>query len=58
VAANLGLEVLGVAEIDQRVQPVGALSPDIAPAPAIAWLADRWSARWGRGVNAVAANQP
>lgn len=28
------------------------------PAPAIAWLADRWSARWGRGVNAVAANQP
>jgi hypothetical protein len=28
------------------------------PAPAIAWLADRWSARWGRGVNAVAANEP
>lgn len=28
------------------------------PAPAIAWLVDRWSARWGRGVNAVAANQP
>lgn len=28
------------------------------PAPAIAWLADRWSARWGRGVNAVAASQP
>lgn len=25
---------------------------------AIAWLADRWSARWGRGVNAVAANGP
>ena len=25
---------------------------------AIAWLADRWSARWGRGVNAVAATGP
>lgn len=25
---------------------------------AIAWLADRWSARWGRGLNAVAANGP
>ena len=25
---------------------------------AIAWLADRWSSRWGRGVNAVAANGP
>ena len=24
----------------------------------LAWLADRWSARWGRGVNAVAVNGP
>jgi hypothetical protein len=28
------------------------------PPPAIAWLADRWSARWGGAFNAVAANQP
>jgi hypothetical protein len=35
-----------------------AAAEEGAPAPAIAWLADRWSARWGRGVNAVAANQP
>jgi hypothetical protein len=28
------------------------------PAPAIAWLTERWSARWGRGFNAVAASQP
>jgi hypothetical protein len=26
--------------------------------PTIAWLADRWSARWGQGVNAVATHQP
>lgn len=28
------------------------------PAAAIAWLADRWSASWGRGVTAMAANRP
>jgi len=41
------------------LQEIGAeAAEEGAPAPAIAWLADRWSARWGRGVNAVAANQP
>lgn len=28
------------------------------PPVALAWLADRWSARWGRGMNAVAAHGP
>ena len=36
VAAGLRLEVLPVAVVDQRVQPVDRLRPDIAAAPAVA----------------------
>ena len=36
VHAGLGLEVLLVAVVDQRVQPVDRLDPDVAAAPAVA----------------------
>src|SRR5205807_4294676 len=36
VAAGLGLEVLLVAVVDQGVQPVDRLDPDVAAAPAVA----------------------
>ena len=34
--AGLGLEVLGVAVVDQRVQPVDAFQDDVAAAAAVA----------------------
>ncbi len=40
------------------LREIGAEAADDGPVPAIARLADRWSARWGRGVNAVAVNRP
>jgi len=52
---RIGLAARGVAILREIGAEAGAEgnSP-----PAIAWLADRWLARWGRGVTAVAANQP